>query len=270
MRDEETTADEIKTEDFSQASQTSQISQTVSAPDVFSEISLNNRTRLSEELFIKLRDAILSGALSSGYVFPNENDLCKRLDIGRSTLREAYAPLEAMNLITRTRNGTFVNDAADMRNSMNFDVIAQYTDPAHIMEYRQILEVGIASRAALKATDDDAEKLREIVRQMEKHSSSNAALTFYDFEFHLTLAKITGNELLLIALRSIQFSYERFVFMAFQKNLFSQSVKDHNDIIDALLQNNSARAAQSMLEHLCHVSKVVDRSLANDKDTSQN
>jgi DNA-binding FadR family transcriptional regulator len=245
------------------------IVQAVSSPDVFGEISLSNRSRLSEELFIKLRDAIVSGTLPSGYAFPNENDLCKRLDIGRSTLREAYAPLEAMNLITRTRNGTFVNDAADMRNTMNFDVIAQYTDPAHIMEYRQILEVGIASRAALKATAADAEGLRRIVRQMEKHSSSNAALTFYDFEFHSTLAKITGNELLLIALKSIQFSYERFVFMAFQKNLYAQSVRDHNEIIEALLQNNSAKAAQSMLEHLSHVSRVVDSSLA-DKEAGQN
>ncbi|MDR2180449.1 MAG: FCD domain-containing protein [Synergistaceae bacterium] len=249
---------------------TEDIMQVVSPPDVFSEISLSNRSRLSEELFIKLRDAILSGTLPSGYVFPNENDLCKRLDIGRSTLREAYAPLEAMNLITRTRNGTFVNDAADMRNTMNFDVIAQYTDPVHIMEFRQILEVGIASRAALKATAADAEGLREIVRQMEKHSSSNAALTFYDFEFHSTLAKITGNELLLIALRSIQFSYEKFVFMAFQKNLCVQSIKDHNEIIDALLQNSSAKAAQTMLEHLAHVSRVVDSSLADDKGAGQN
>ncbi|MDR1874574.1 MAG: FadR family transcriptional regulator [Synergistaceae bacterium] len=246
------------------------IVQTGSPPDVFSEISLSNRSRLSEELFIKLRDAILSGALPSGYVFPNENDLCKRLDIGRSTLREAYAALEAMNLIARSRNGTLVNDAAGMRNTMNFDVIAQYTDPAHIMEFRQILEVGIASRAALKATADDVEKLREIVRQMERHSSSNAALTFYDFEFHSTLARITGNELLLIALRSIQLSYERFVFMAFQKNLCAQSIKDHNEIIEALLQNNSARAAQSMLEHLNHVSRVVDSSLADDRESGQN
>ncbi|MDR1874174.1 MAG: FadR family transcriptional regulator [Synergistaceae bacterium] len=245
------------------------IMQEDSRADVFSELNLSNRTRLSEELFIRLRDVILSGVLPSGYAFPNENELCKRLDIGRSTLREAYAPLEAMNLITRTRNGTFVNDASDMRNSMNFDVIAQYTDPIHIMEYRQILEVGIASRAALKATAADVDLLRDIVRQMEKHSASNAALTFYDFEFHSTLARITGNELLLIALRSIQISYEKFVFMAFQKNLFFQSVKDHRNIIEALSQNDSEKAAQSMLEHLDHVVRVVSSSFADDREANQ-
>jgi GntR family transcriptional repressor for pyruvate dehydrogenase complex len=226
-------------------------------PDIFGVLNITNRKRLSEELFIKLRDAILSGALPSGYAFPNENELCRRLDIGRSTLREAYAPLETMNLITRTKNGTFVNGASDTRNSMNFDVIAQYTDPANIMEYRRILESGIASCAAAKATPTDTEALRAIVRQMEKHSSSYAALTFYDFEFHSTLARITGNELLQIALSSVQLSYEKFVFAAFQKNLFFQSVRDHGEIIDALARNDPERAGRVMREHLDNIDRAV-------------
>ncbi|MDR3264581.1 MAG: FadR family transcriptional regulator [Synergistaceae bacterium] len=240
------------------------ISLSMPLPDIFSELNINNRTRLSEDLFIKLRDAILSEALPSGYAFPNENELCKRLDIGRSTLREAYASLETMNLITRTRNGTFVNGASDMRNSMNFNVIAQFSDHADIMEYRQVLEVGIASCAAPKTTPNDVEVLREIVCQMEKHSVSNAALTFYDFEFHSTIAQITGNELLQIGLRSIQLSYEKFVFAAFQKNLFAQSVKDHNIIMEALSQNDSEKAAQSMREHLNHVDVAVRSTLTDD------
>jgi GntR family transcriptional repressor for pyruvate dehydrogenase complex len=228
--------------------------------DIFKALDFSSRKRLSDELFIKLRDAILSGALPSGYVFPNENELCKKLDIGRSSLREAYASLETMNLIKRTKNGTFVNGAADTKNSMNFDIIAQYTDPANIMEYRRIIEVGIAACAAQKATSTDVEALLAIVRKMEKHSASYAALTVYDFEFHSTLAKITGNELLQIALSSIQLSYEKFVFMAFQKNLFFKSVKDHMELIEALRQNDPNKAAQIMREHLEHIDLAFNES----------
>jgi GntR family transcriptional repressor for pyruvate dehydrogenase complex len=235
-------------------------------PDVFDELNIDNRNRLSEELFIKLREAILSGALPSGYAFPNENELCKRLDIGRSTLREAYASLETMSLITRTRNGTFVNGTSDMRNSMNFDAIAQFSNHSDLMEYRQVIEVGIAFCAAPKTTPDDVEILRGIVSQMEKHSISNAALTFYDFEFHSTIAKITGNELLQIGFKAIQPSYEKFVFAAFQKNLFAQSVKDHNVIIEALSRSDAEKAAQSMREHLDHIDAAVRGTLADDRE----
>lgn len=76
---------------------------------LFDSISIENRKHISEELFEKLRDAILSGELPAGYVFPNENELCQKLNIGRGSLREAYSRLETLHMITRSKTGTYVN-----------------------------------------------------------------------------------------------------------------------------------------------------------------
>lgn len=231
--------------------------QAPSPTEVFSHLTVTSRRAISEELFEKLREAILSGALPEGYPFPNENDLCKKLNIGRSTLREAYAPLETLHLITRTKTGTCVSKETDRRNAMNFDAIAQYTDPQNMIEYRRIVEVGVAQLAAQKATPADIEELEGIVREMEKHGGDPEALTQLDFQFHSTLARITGNELLMISFNTIRIVYERFVKEQFGKNLLDTSLRDHRALISALAANDAERAGALMRSHLEHIEQVA-------------
>jgi GntR family transcriptional regulator, transcriptional repressor for pyruvate dehydrogenase complex len=226
--------------------------------DILKGINPLSKRRLSEDLFIKLRNAILSGELESGYSFPNENELCKQLDIGRSTLREAYASLETLNLIKRTKNGTFVNAESEVKNPMNFDLIAKYSDPKDIMEFREIIEVGISYSAAKNATQDDIEKLEYWVNMMKKSYGDGdiATLTIYDFEFHSQLAQISGNELFIIALQVVRVSYEIFVYNAFKRNLFDESIEDHLAIIDALRINDPKLAKTVMRKHLGHIKRM--------------
>jgi len=224
----------------------------------FGELNItSSRKRISEELFVKLRDGILSGALPSGFVFPNENDLCKKLDIGRSTLREAYASLEAMNLITRTKSGTSINEESDTRNLMNFDRIAHFTDPTNLFEYRSVLESGIADIAARRADSEDVRVLSEIVDRMEEHKGVFDKLAIFDFEFHQKLASITGNELLIIALSSVQASFEKFAFEGFKRNFYDQSVEDHRNIINAIREGDGVQANLRMGQHLMNIKAVI-------------
>ena len=74
------------------------------------DLVASERRNISDVIFRRIRDAIISGELPPGYVFPNENELCKKLNIGRSSLREAYSPLETLKLISRSKAGTYVND----------------------------------------------------------------------------------------------------------------------------------------------------------------
>ncbi|HWQ78914.1 MAG TPA: FCD domain-containing protein [Anaerovoracaceae bacterium] len=223
----------------------------------FDELNVTNRKRMSEELFVKLRNGILDGTLPGGYVFPNENELCKRLDIGRSTLREAYAPLETMNLIRRTKSGTYVNDESVTRNAMNFDIIAKNADPVNIIHFREILEVAIAEDAARKATAADVAELARIVGLMKKSKNDVERLTLFDYEFHSYLAKITGNELLMITLSAVRLSYENFVHEVFNRGLIPQSIEDHSEIIEALRVNDPGMAKKTMRKHLRHIKKVA-------------
>lgn len=224
--------------------------------DIFDEINIKNRKRISEELFTKLRDAIISGRLPENYAFPNEIILCKKFDVGRSTLREALASLETLNLIVRKKNGTFVNEEAAFKTFMNFDAITRQTDFYNVIEYRKIIEIGIAGSAAKKANSKDLEILESIVAIMESHPTDIELLTRCDYEFHSQLAKISDNELLIIAFNAALPYYEKYVSNAFENNIFIKSVNDHKEIISALKINDAKQARAAMQKHLKHISSM--------------
>ena len=224
-------------------------------PSVFDSLSIENKKHISEELFEKLRDAILSGELPAGYVFPNENELCQKLNIGRGSLREAYSPLETLHLITRTKSGTYVNSQDEIQNSMNFEAIAQRTEAQNLAEYRQVVEIGMAQLAATKATEKDVACLEVILDQMKSAGEDAVKLSQLDFDFHSALVRITNNELLLIAFNTIRTIYEDYTESVFARGYCAQSLVDHKAVIDALRDGDAELAGVMMRRHLEHVER---------------
>ena len=222
---------------------------------LFDSLTIENKKHISEELFEKLRDAILSGELPAGYVFPNENELCQKLNIGRGSLREAYSPLETLHLITRTKSGTYVNTQEEIQNSMNFEAIAQRTEAQNLAEYRQVVEIGMAQLAARKATERDVELLEGILEQMRAAGEDAVKLSQLDFDFHSALVRITHNELLLIAFNTIRAIYEDYTESVFARGYCAQSLVDHKSVIDALRDGDAELAGVMMRRHLEHVER---------------
>jgi len=224
-------------------------------PSLFDSLTIENKKHIAEELFERLRDAILSGELPAGYVFPNENELCQKLNIGRGSLREAYSPLETLHLITRTKSGTYVNSQEEIQNSMNFEAIAQRTEAQNLAEYRQVVEIGMVQLAATKATPKDIEKLETILEQMRDAGEDAVKLSQLDFDFHSALVRITHNELLLIAFNTIRGIYEDYTESVFERGYCAQSLVDHKAIIDGLRDGDAELAGVMMRRHLEHVER---------------
>ena len=225
----------------------------ISEQKVFESLVFENRRHIAEELFLKLQEAILSGELPEGYVFPNENELCQQLKIGRNSLREAYSSLETLHLITRTKSGTYVNSEREIQNSMNFVAIAKRTDAQNLREYRQIVEIGTTQLAASKVTDDDIPKLEKIQVMMRNSEGDPTKLSQLDFDFHSSLVRITNNELLIIAFNTIRSIYEDYTESVFAQGYFRQSLVDHQLIIAAIRDRDPEKAGNMMSQHLEHV-----------------
>lgn len=232
--------------------------------NVLESMTIENRRHISEELFLKLRDAILSGELPEGYIFPNENELCQQLNIGRGSLREAYSCLETLHLITRTKAGTYVNSPSEIQNSMNFVAIAKRTDAQNLREYRQIVEIGTAQLAAQKVTKDHIRKLEEILDIMSASSDDPTKLSQLDFDFHSSLVRITNNELLIITFNTIRSIYEDYTERVFAQGYFQQSLIDHQAIVAALRAKDAEQAGAMMALHLENVERM--RSMAEVSD----
>ncbi|MBG0765754.1 MAG: FadR family transcriptional regulator, partial [Tissierellales bacterium] len=107
-----------------------------------------------------------------------------------------------------------------------------------------------AYSAAKYATEDDILILKSIVKKMKENIDNLDILTVYDFEFHSELARISRNELFVIALKVVKEGYEKFAYEVFKNNLIEWSIEDHVEIITALEKNDSKLAKSIMRKHL--------------------
>ena len=74
-------------------------------------MSGQQRTKVYLEIVKQLREMITNDRLKSGDKIPSERELSERLNVGRSSVREALRALELLGLIeTRHGEGTFIRD----------------------------------------------------------------------------------------------------------------------------------------------------------------
>ena len=55
---------------------------------VLSTLREDEKLTRTERLYERIRQMIISGVIPAGYTFPNENEMCRQLQIGRGTLRD--------------------------------------------------------------------------------------------------------------------------------------------------------------------------------------
>lgn len=235
-------------------------------------LSLPQGNNASGNVYLYLRDLIVSGRLPEGYVFPNENDLCKLLNVGRSTLREAYTSLATLNLITRSKAGTRVNGREEIQQAIPFSKLVEHSDFWDTMDFRLMLEQKIATQAARRATEADVEALQETVVQMREHAGEIVSFSLHDAQFHILLAQITKNELLATVFKVVRKSLESAICgaFAFDPSMMPGAVEYHERIIEAIRIHDAAAAQQIMLDHISNVIDVVRHSKADDGRMKQN
>lgn len=165
---------------------------------------LASKQSIPDELAGILSVKIFQGELPPHYVFPSENDFCKQLGIGRNSLREAYKILAASGFIVRTKRGTFVADRNAYLPKMPIDLVLRLTEHAKVLEYREMIENGIVVYAAQNATQDNLERMQQLIDEMSKNKYHPEERIRADYLFHFEVAKSAKNELFLTAFKPVE------------------------------------------------------------------
>jgi DNA-binding FadR family transcriptional regulator len=161
------------------------------------------RERARDDVFGRLREAILSGRIRPGERLPGERRLCERFGVGRPTLREALRSLEATGLIevrpgkgggsyAATPSETTVGDALAALVSL------RGASPEDLAEFRVDFEGENAAWAARRADAKDVAALERLVaeaRALSGRSGAGRRIARADVRWHETLARATGNRL---------------------------------------------------------------------------
>lgn len=206
-------------------------------------------------------NAISSGELQEGEKLEGERALAIRYGINRTTVREALKELEVRGFVRRVQgSGTFVSSDRDSehRKSMLGSGSESERQFREVMDLRQSLEPSIAFRAA-KRSSARVQDLEDILREAETLDHSDVEkLAILDMKFHVGIARLTLNPLLVDLLSE---THEVFGFTRrseFQsESRMRTSLVGHHAILDAIREGNGPAARAAMEQHLVDVSHAI-------------
>lgn len=227
------------------------------------------RTSISEEIAKQIIKLISTGELQPGQRLPSERNLCEQFGASRTSLREALRCLSIVGVLNaRVGDGTSV--AADgetfLRRIVEWRLITERHDVENLMEVRIGLEGVSAAHAALRARAEDINKLQDLLAKMKLAAKDARKFAILDVEFHLALAKASGNALVFDLVSMIRNHLVRVLPKVLQlPNAMPLSTKEHVAIVAAIVQRDAERARAAMYAHL---EAVVQRYSMAEKNSS--
>lgn len=210
----------------------------------------------SDFLAEKIKDMIVSHEMDEGFVFPNENDFCKRLNVSRGTLREAYKILDTQGFIQRTKHGTYVKCRDDIAKQGNFVASLELADEKEMVEFICTLEPEAVFLAAQKSTAADMEKLRPLMDACEEAGDDWRLMLPRNYEFHSFIRGMSDNNLIMSALSAYYDIFNQQIIgsiYATTKNTDAfrkKSFAEHRELFDAIEKNDAERAKAIEYNHL--------------------
>ncbi|QYK42022.1 MAG: FadR family transcriptional regulator [Paracoccaceae bacterium] len=186
----------------------------------------------------------------------SERDLAEHFSVSRGQVREALAILEAMQVIDRrAKSGIYVNVGIGGIEAMAFfarvGLPLENRQIYEAVEVRKIHEIKAAELAASRATDENFDRLRDILSRSEERLKAGEGLDQLDQEFHLEIVRATQNTVFLnICTSFYALSHNRLqvYFRSAERN--QRSHEEHMQIFDALRRRDAALSSALMVSHL--------------------
>ncbi len=155
----------------------------------------NRSSKGSRSIMAQIKRAIEAGTIVNGDQLPPERELSDTYSASRSTIRKALNELEKLGLLSRkVGSGTFVTYSGPAE--IDVENVIDQISPLQLIEARVGFERQMARLAVVHATGRDIEKMETILTQLESSQHDKDKFTRADSEFHLMLAKASGNPLM--------------------------------------------------------------------------
>lgn len=221
--------------------------------NLFEEKSLPQK--ISEDII----SFILDENLHPGDRLPNEMVLSERLNVGRSSIREAMKLLASRNIVTiRQGSGTYVASSPGVvEDPLGFTFIGNKQKLIHdLMEVRFLLEPSIASMAAVHADENDIKKITVLCNEVENLLENHEDHTQKDIEFHTAIALSSKNVVVPRLIPVINSSIPLFVEIT-ENTLHAETIETHREIAEAIAAHDPLRAQDAMYLHLVYNRKRI-------------
>ena len=240
------------------------------------EVPSIKRVSAADEAFKTLHDMIVSGRLKQGDKLPSQDRLAEQFGVSRNTIREAINKLTAIGLLNARQGvGTIINISSPSAYiaSLSDHLLLQPSTVREFMEARAVIEMATVRFAVMRADEAALAELEAIVRkQREAIRTGNVeAFISYDVEFHFSLARASGNKVLLQFLGAVTDLMRRFIReVALLPRATRNALSFHRDILRFIRVRDSDAAESKLIEHLSDVVKNIEKSTGSELGTTFN
>jgi GntR family transcriptional repressor for pyruvate dehydrogenase complex len=218
------------------------------------------KASLSQQIENNIKNAITSRIYKPLEKLPSERDLMKQFNVSRTTIREALMSLQSSGLILVKRGahaGAYVAEinpnpiTENFQNLINFGMI----NFVHLIEARLYIEPEAARIAAICRTNEDIERLNELLEKAEANiKTSGKEARLINIRFHVEIAKVTQNPIIIFISESITQVYST-VIVEMTKTKLSKvdvikNINAHRYILDSIIQEDEKGAFERTKKHI--------------------
>jgi len=214
---------------------------------------------LAERVYAALRNEIMTCELEPGRDL-SEAELAARFEVSKTPVREALALLRTEGFIRSfPRRGYQV-------------VPVTFGDINELFELRTILESAAAELACQRITAADLDQLTTLADVIYDRAEQLTLKRFIDAnrDFHLAIARASGNERLNQQIVRTISELERFFYLGARlRDVSSETRDDHHRIVDVLRTREPAAARRIMIEHNEATRQGLIQQIASSKGMRQ-
>jgi GntR family transcriptional repressor for pyruvate dehydrogenase complex len=224
--------------------------------------TVDGRARSHEVVVRHVEEQLQRGALRVGDRLPGERALAEQLSLSRPSVREGIRVLEAMGLI-RTAVGSgpdagaivISEAAAGLTTTLRLHLAASSLPVSDLVETRSLIESWTVREAARRQHMGELATASKLLRAMDDDGLSPQQFHLLDADFHVTLARAAGNDVVSVIMRSLRDSINSYVLTAIPNlpdwaAMARRLRREHKAIHAAIEAGEGELAAQRVVAHI--------------------
>lgn len=212
-----------------------------------------HQLRAHEYVAEQVRRHIALRLIKPGEALPAERELAVMFGVGRPTIQHALRLLEAAGLVEARRGrsgGTFITGhdqdslAAD---DLILRVMRHRKELEDLLLYRRLVEPAVARVAATTRRAVDLAAMRAAIRGMVAATSEPDYMR-HDTDFHIAVARATGNAFLVHAIEEIRMRLNDAMTLLPESDAWHKRISaEHEELLKAI-ESSDAEAAETVMQ----------------------
>jgi DNA-binding FadR family transcriptional regulator len=216
---------------------------------------MENEKSLAELAADQILTYIIKNNFKPGEKLPNEYELSRLLEVGRSTIREAVRTLASRNILeVRQGAGTFLVGQrlgiAEDPLGLTFIQDKQKLT-LDLLEIRLAIEPRMAAKAAKEATAEDIAELKRLLGETEALILAGEDHRQKDSELHIKIAQSSRNLVVPNLIPIIQQAISYYMTTT-NVALRDETLKTHQAVVSAIERHDSLSAMDAMTLHIIY------------------